>query len=121
MEAAPEPPRLDRLLRFPVPQGLRYRYLPRREQGLPLHRLVSAEDVVPLPRVRETGSEPRLFRCLSVHMDQHVLEVRLLAPDAVDAHAAGDVADQPESRPCFHRLLLPCVTREHHLRPVALG
>ena len=54
-------------------------------------------------------------------MDKHVLEVGLLAPDAVDADAARDVPDQPQARACLHRLLLPGVAREHHLGPVALG
>ena len=54
-------------------------------------------------------------------MDQHVLKVRFLAPDAIHANAARDVADQPQPRSRFHGLLLARVAREHHLRPVALG
>ena len=54
-------------------------------------------------------------------MDQHVLEVGLLAPDAVDAHAAGDVTDESQTGPCLHRLLLAGVAGEHHLGAMALG
>ena len=69
----------------------------------------------------ESGPEPCLLRRLPCTCDQHVLEVRLLAPDAVHADAARDVADQPQARPRFDRLLLAGVAREHHLGAVALG
>ena len=121
MEPPPQPPRLDRRHRVTVPQCLRRRYLPRREGGLLLHRLVIRQDGVALLRPREAGPEPRLFRCLPVDMDQHVLKVRFLAPDSVHANAARDVADQPQPRSRLHGLLLARVAREHHLRPVALG
>ena len=41
----------------------------------------------------EPRPEARLLRRLLVNVHQHVLEIGLLAPDAVHAHAAGDVAD----------------------------
>ena len=55
-----------------------------------------------------------------MNVDQNVLHIRLLAPDTVHPHAARNIADQSQSRSCFHRLLLARVARKHHLRPVAL-
>ena len=121
MEPVAEMPRLDGLLRFSIAERFRDRHLPRREHGLAVHGLVVGEDGIPFLRVRETGPESRLFRCLLVDVDEDVLQVRLLAPDTIHADAAGDVPDQPETRPCLHRLLLAGVAREHHLGPVALG
>ena len=54
-------------------------------------------------------------------MGQDILQVRLLAPDAVHPHAANGVADQPQPRSRFHRLLLLRVAREDDLRSVAFG
>ena len=121
MKPVAQMPRLDGLLGLPVPERLRHRHLPRREQGLAVHRLVLGENGIPFLRVRETGPEPRLFGRFVVDVDQHVLQVGPLAPDAVDAHAAGDVADQPQTGSCLHRLLLTGVACEHHLGAVALG
>ena len=113
-------PRLDGPLRLSVPERLRDRHLPWREQGFAIHRLVVRDDGVALLRVGQSRPEAGLLRRLLVDMDQHVLEIRLLAPDAVDADAAGDVPDQAQARPRLHRLLLPGVAGEHHLGPVAL-
>ena len=55
-----------------------------------------------------------------MHVNQNVLQIRLLAPDTVHPHAARNIADQSQSRSGFHGLLLARVPREHHLRPVAL-
>ena len=54
-------------------------------------------------------------------MGQDILQVRLLAPYAVHPHAANGVADQPQPRSRFNRLLLLRVAREYDLRSMAFG
>ena len=54
-------------------------------------------------------------------MDQDILDIRLLAADAVHPDAAHGVPDQPQPRARLHRLLLRGIAREHDLRPMAFG
>ena len=121
MQPAPLAPGLDRRRRVAVPQRLRDFHLPGREGGLFLHRLVVREDTGAFAVRHQAGPEARRRRGLPVDVDQDVLEVRLLAPDAVDADAPHRVPDQPQAGPRFHRLLLPGVACEHNARAVALG
>ena len=54
-------------------------------------------------------------------MDQDILDIRPLTPDAVYPDTANGVTDQPQPRSRFHRLLLLRVACEDDLRSVALG
>ena len=117
MKPAAKAPRLDRLLRLPVPERLRHRHLPRRERRLAVHRLVVRENGVPLTRRREPGPEPRLlgrlpWTCVSTSSRsafwRRMRSTRMLP-------ATSRINLQP--RPRLHRLLLAGVAREHHLGP----
>ena len=69
----------------------------------------------------ELRQEPCRLGCLALDMGQDILQVRFLPPDTVHPHAANRIADQPQPRSRFHRLLLLCVAREDNLRSVAFG
>ena len=88
MKPAPEPPRLDRLLRLPVPECLRDRDLPRREDRFAVHRLVVREDGIPLLRVGQPGPEPRLLGRLPEPVRIGMRAVRWRVSD-LDEWAAG--------------------------------
>ena len=113
-------PGFDGFCRLAVPQSLRRRNLPGREHGFSFHRLVVREDAGALVVPHQTRPEPRGLRRLPVHMDEDVFQIGFLAPDTVHADAAHRVPDQPQSRTGLHRLLLPGVAREHHLRLMTL-
>ena len=111
----------DGRYRIAIAQGLRRGNLPRRELGLLSHGLVVAKNFGAFLLSHQFRAEPRCLRRLAMDMNQDILRVRFLAPYAVHPHAANGVADQPQPRSRFHRLLLLCVAREDDLRSMAFG
>ena len=107
--------------RIAVAQRRRRRHLPRGEGRLVRHRLVIADNAVAFRPAHEPGPDPCRCRRLAMDMDQDILQVGLLAPDAVDPHAADGVADQSQPRSRLDRLLLPGVAGKDDLGAMAFG